>query len=317
MSLQHQPHQEVRPVLKTIFTWSGIGITLLAMIGMFQLSPPPVSIQNGETIKVRPGQKQEYVLPFGNTSYGNFQNEGEVFFHDDLTNYGRIDCGSCESGITHLVKQDSIPQILMGSRPMNFLDLHIRTQAGVQLQTSINIHGQLTFERGMIYSNKKDKSTSLHFEENGRYQGHSDSLHIQGWVSRTGQGTFAYPIGDGLSKRTIFLKGKSIHSTYTATFLHESELIKWDSLNYMIRMMGFPDYLSDAPGVWLIDGNEETKIIISQPAESSEEVVILGWKDENWEQLGSIKTTHGLETQKAIVPSDFSAFTLAIPSTSY
>lgn len=97
---------------------------------------------------------------------------------------------------------------ISGSAAPDFLNLQFQNGAGVSVTNAggINIAGQLTFGTAGIISTVRASHSNgaLHFANNAIYIGGStDAQHVNGYVSKAGNGGFTFPVGSGTDVRTL------------------------------------------------------------------------------------------------------------------
>ncbi len=289
---------------------AGLVFTLLAFIGMVHLTPDPFVSQQGGLQRVRRGDSLHFPIDFATTPSGNFQNEGWVWFQADITNNGRMGCGSCRSGMSLIQREDGKSTLIRGYESLTMYEVLVDQEAEVRVETEWKIKHQLQLKEGHIRSDKAKPDEGIHFLEQATCLP-SPGTYIDGWIKKSGEGAFCFPLGNDKGLKRVWVEGSHPGSKFQATYLNPSER---QNLNILT---GIPLYRSETghpfphAGLWLIEGNDSTYLTFELP-EDEETTALLGWKNGKWEVLGALRETRGIRTSTPIRPDDYEAFTLGL-----
>lgn len=306
MALQQEIGLKTGGVLKNVPAALGIAVAFLAFWGMWQISPEPSLAQQDQLLRVREGDSLSFQKDFANTSSGNLQIEGSISFMGNITNYGRMGCGSCKSGRFYLNVCQEKPIYIRGTKPILIYEAFLQGRGRVFLENELQISRYIELDSTVLVSDKNDPGSFLHFLPGASYSLKGEGTAISCWVGKTGQGSFCYPLGEAGHNRHIYLSGKFPKSFYMATYIPEQEA-GTDFLvsEGLVRKAG--------TGLWHIRGAEASQVIFAMERNESH-TLIIGYKNGKWIPLNTTQTTHGLSTEKAIIPNEYEAFSLATRS---
>lgn len=150
-------------------------------------------VQAGGSVSLANGATYEH----GNLS---FQNNGA------WTSQGSLDLFAAAGAVT-----------ISGSSAPDFANLQFQNGNTVALTNTggANITGQLAFGTSSVFSTNRSlhSNGALRFADNATYTGAaSNTQHVNGYVSKTGNDAFVFPVGSGTNRRTL-----SISAPATAT----------------------------------------------------------------------------------------------------
>ena len=98
---------------------------------------------------------------------------------------------------------------ISGSTAPSFFNVHFNNGAGNTMAITntqgINIAGQAQLSNGITTTVRSNTSAgSLKFADNATYTGGTtDAQHVNGYVSKTGNDAFTFPVGSGADRRTL------------------------------------------------------------------------------------------------------------------
>jgi len=153
---------------------------------------------------------------FTNTVAGVLVNNGTVFIKGSLTN----DQPGMAAGVGTLHLNGSSVQPVNGTQVFRTNDLVTDNSAGITLNNNLSVAGVHTFTNGLIASSATPNY--LVYEAGSSYTGSNDSRHVTGWVKKTGNSNFTFPVGDATYQRTAAVSNLSAAAEinchyYTAT----------------------------------------------------------------------------------------------------
>lgn len=156
-------------------------------------------------------------------SSGQMQNNGTLKMHSasNLALYGDfINQGTFanNSGTLHLVGDNA--QAFSGDNTIHVNNLKINKSGNsLQLDNVLQISGVLTFEKGLITSDRADIATEfVEFLDGSDYIGASDISHIDGVIRKTGNDAFVFPCGDNNMLRNISISAPAASSDHFTAY---------------------------------------------------------------------------------------------------
>jgi len=255
---------------------------------------------------------------FTNNNRGQYVNDGHLYFFGNITNDGFVGDGQ---GFEYIKTCDGSTTLISGAGFTEFNVIDVNNPGDVVLEKDIRIMDNLIFTNGIIHTDRNVFRERVFFVDGAEYTGASDERHVNGAVSRQGEGPFIYPLGDGdhLSRLSaigdqpfdIFL------AAYYSTLLSEEQYTA-DGL--------FPVALHDldlskvqSKEFWTLTGGQSTTVTlfwsefseIYELVDDVNDLVIVGWDSEKWVNLGNTETIEigntGTVTSESIMPDRYEA----------
>lgn len=307
MAIQQEIRLRVGGRLRYIPAFLGITVAFFAFWGMWQISPEPMLTQQDQLLRVRNGDSLIFDLDFANTSSGNLQNEGVLTFLGNITNYGKMGCGSCKSGKVYLKTSNQKDIYIRGTHPILIYEASFEGVGNVFLENEVQLTHHIKIDSAGLLTSYHTDVAYLHFLPNASYTLSEDKPYIESWIGRTGQGMFCYPLGGDGEAKYIYLQGKFEKSFYKAIYLPKNQ-VENPLFQKLCQATEF-ECIADI-GIWKIEGKEATSITFAT-GKAEGEAIIVGYFKGQWHQIGTTKSTHGLSTEKAIIPDMYEAFSLA------
>jgi len=106
-----------------------------------------------------------------------------------------------------------------GSSAPSFFNVHFNNGAGnimaITNTQGIHIAGQAQFSNGITTTVRSNTNIgAIHFADGAAYTGaNTDAQHINGYVSKTGNDAFTFPLGSGTDLRTLSISGPASSTT--------------------------------------------------------------------------------------------------------
>lgn len=144
---------------------------------------------------------------------GKLTNNGKIHFQKNFDNLSSVKSAGT------VVFDGSTPQVLKSAKELSFSQVLLDND--LKLETTLRIDESLSFRRGIIESSTKNP---LVFAENGKYNGASDFSHVMGVVSKEGNESFEFPLGDGTNFRSFRVARTNENQKLTASYLYRSPL---------------------------------------------------------------------------------------------
>lgn len=254
---------------------------------------------------------------FTNASSATYVNDASVTIKGNISNSQ----ASMSSGAGSTFITGSSAQSLSGTQTFVVNNVTINnTSAGTSNFTYSNnmtVVGTATFTDGIVATN----NYKLSFLNGATYTGASNASHVNGWVEKTGNAAFTFPVGDGTLLRTasiaapsaatdVFI-GKYFYSSLNPTYSTSSKAAVLDTVSSC-------EY-------WIINrttGTSNVKVTLTWQNPNSaclkytspSDVYVAGWDGSTWQSFANGGTT-GTSTSGSITsntaPTTYSAFTLA------
>ena len=131
---------------------------------------------------------------------GAFTNNGNVFVSGNLVNNQAM----AEADTGSLTLDGTTTQTVSGTQTYFTRSLTINNPMGIVLDNSIKVGGKATFANGLV--DATNDLAALVIGDTASVVGISDERHVKGYVVKTGPGSFAYPVGDGLRYQPVTLE---------------------------------------------------------------------------------------------------------------
>jgi hypothetical protein len=262
-------------------------------------SPDGTVIQTGGSVTLANGSTYEH----GNL---NFQNNGIW-----LGQTGSLDLFSAAGALT-----------ISGSAAPGFLNLQFQNGNTISLTNTAgaNIAGQLTFGTSGIISTTRNTHTisSLRFADGATYTGgNTDAQHVNGYVTKTGDDAFLFPVGSGTDLRTVFISGTTAATSISTAWFAGSPATVTDpsdgathSLTAVaapvesVSPVGFWDWINPA------GSDDNVAVMVSIPDMTDfalpSNLRLVGWDGTQWVALSAGTT--------AIDPTENSPLSGTIPA---
>lgn len=149
---------------------------------------------------------------FTNASGAAFTNNGSLHVKQDLVN-GQ---SAMAVGTGTLYLNGTVAQALNGAQPFKTFNLVTNNTAGITLNNDLSVNGVHTFTAGDLTSSATPNY--LIYEAGSSYTGDGDARHVNGWVRKSGNTAFVFPLGNGTVERPIGISSLSAASVFNANY---------------------------------------------------------------------------------------------------
>ena len=140
----------------------------------------------------------------------------------DLINHGALG-DSAEARWGKLELSHSRRQTLSGSTPIQVDSLIMNNAFGVQLGTSLRIAKTLVFQSGKMTAPWADSlSAYVHFLPGAQWQQTDSTSYVQGWVHKSGDEPFVFPVGSAQAFRPIEISAPDVATARFAAYYHQA-----------------------------------------------------------------------------------------------
>ena len=169
--------------------------------GTYYVSPSTIFYTNGS---------------FTNTATASYQNDGTVYISGNTSNSQ----ASMPAGAGTTIFDGTSTQTLSGSAPFRSLNMTLNNAAGLTLTNRLAIGdgsgGTFTFTSGRITTG--NNTQDVYFYPGAVYTGYDATHHIIGYVTKSGQDNFDFPIGDGTHTADLALSGISAAADFQVLY---------------------------------------------------------------------------------------------------
>jgi hypothetical protein len=168
-----------------------------------------VDIYNGGILFLSTGTDTLFINGnFTNTAAAAFTNHGMIQVKQDIIN----DQAAMPTGTGTLYLNGNITQSINGSQTFKTFHLFSNNNSGIALNNNLSVSGVHHFVSGMISTSATPNF--MIYEPGSSYTGDDDSKHVNGWVKKTGNSDFIFPVGNGTYERTIALTNLTASSEF-------------------------------------------------------------------------------------------------------
>jgi hypothetical protein len=159
-----------------------------------------VNLQNNGTLYIAAASDTFFINgSFTNASGTAFTNNGKLYVKQDISN----DESSMVAGTGTLFLNGSSTQTISGTQVFKTFNLVTNNTAGITLNNNLSVSGNHTYTAGLITTSAAPNY--MIYESGSSYTGSNDSRHVNGWVKKTGNTNFVFPVGNAAYERSIVL----------------------------------------------------------------------------------------------------------------
>lgn len=170
-------------------------------------------VTNNGNLQIHAGATVAGLGNFTNTSSGVLVNNGTLYLKANISN----DQASMAVGTGTLHLDGSSAQTISGSQTFRTYNLVTNNAAGIIVNNNLSISNTHTFSAGVITTSATPNY--LVYEAGASYSGDNDSRHVNGWVKKTGNTNFIFPVGNGSMERTVALTSLSESSEFNVRYV--------------------------------------------------------------------------------------------------
>ena len=273
-----------------------------------------------------------YIDDIGNMAvYGNFTNlensefvnDGNLYFLGNVENRGFLGEGD---GAEYILHCDTAVTTISGAGVTEFNRLFVNNQSGVKLESEIRIKTSLTFQNGIIHTDRRSPSYRVSFRPNSVYNAADDTKHINGVVRKQGPDPFTFPVGDGDHLSRIGVVGVNNFDLFQAAYYSKNlEQDVWASPgSFDHETKDFNVYKVQDKEFWTLTGGQATRITlhwttysqINQLVANVNDLVVAGWDGFKWVNLGKTEMQSflgfGIISSRRVIPNNYRAFTFGV-----
>lgn len=275
--------------------------------------------QNSADVTILANQIVHIGVPLLNHIGGSYINNGQISYQGDITNNGIMNCGACLSGSNYLNDYDDIQQVIDGTETIQWYDVILDNSAGALLENELQVINSFQFTDGLLETDRSDPNDFLHFGSGAIHTGASSTRYVDGYVGKTGSGSFTFPVGGGGNYYPVTLIASEPTDFYKVAYVNAApSTAGYNNSTYDII------YLEAVgnTGYWEINGAGSATIELAWDASmnlssivsSVDTLAVVGWDGSQWIHLGNTGTSGDLSagriSSNPIDPSAYSAFGL-------
>lgn len=224
---------------------------------------------------------------------------------------------------------------IAGSTAPNFFHLRLNTgPASVMDITNAQgagVAGEVQFNNGITTTVRTSHAAgSLRFADNAVYTGgNTDTQHVNGYVTKTGDDAFTFPIGSGTDLRTLAIGAPAAGTGISAAWFAGSPASVTDpsdGATHPLTAVAAPIKSVSPVGFWdwinVAGSDDGTQITASMPDVTGffpdvADVRLVGWDGAQWIALSTGATATGLTENSTVsgsIPAGVSITALALGS---
>lgn len=173
---------------------------------------------------VHPGTLKQTGMNFINSPAGILMNNGTVWYTGDFHNDGEVNYDTSFAPYPGLSRfQGTSSQTLSGNGHSSFYNL-LFSGASFSLQQNITVSHQIDFDKGIIAAQQTTPATmmnTLQMLAGSSWINASDACHVDGFVQKTGNTAFVFPIGSGGYYRPVALGATAaVTNVFAARYIY-------------------------------------------------------------------------------------------------
>lgn len=193
-----------------------------------------VTVNQGE-MKVDSGTEVSTYFDFTNASSGSVFNDGSIHFYGDYTNEGLFTyTTNSRTGYVVFEGKNKAIQTLSGKSPSFFYDALFNKSGSnysFHLKNEIENSGTVNLTDGIVLMDKEAGGAFI-FLKGATHVNTKDISHVRGEVTKIGNESFKYPIGDsGYYRYASISAPANVADTYTGEYLFKNSDINYPHRN--------------------------------------------------------------------------------------
>ncbi len=277
---------------------------------------PPESTVNHYLMQVHPQMFMDYFGNFTNMSTGTMKNGGRVCYYGNVVNWGIYQYQN--TGYERFLGKK--PQIIAGNKELLIYDASLENTQGLTISNHVKIAKNFSFVNGMVHTNRDTLNNQLHFLQNTNYKGEKDKAHVDGYVAKTGNEIFSFPIGDGNEIHRVDISApNTVTQKIDAAFFNKAPKLFTSFVNTLQKI--------NPVEYWIMHGSAAVNVTLHWRISSKikdlsldlTKLRVVGLKNGVWQDLGNIKTSgntdEGSVSSIPIQPGDYEQITIGVSKT--
>ena len=276
-------------------------------------NPPQEPSRNYYNIQIHPLMYVDYFGDFTNMPVGKVKNGGHVSYYGNVENMGEYVHNN--SGEEHFL--GTKPQLITGNKELLTYDFSLENAQGLTLENEVKVANSFKFVKGIVSTDRKILNYHLHFLQKTTCKGENDAAHVDGYVSKTGNEPFSFPIGNGQEIHRLDISApNNINQKIAATFLSKTPF-DFNKLAINVEKINATEY-------WIMQGLVSVNVTlhwrksskIKDLAANLNQLRVVGYKNGQWQNLGNIAVKGNIDegeiTSSAIIVGEYEQITIGI-----
>lgn len=258
-----------------------------------------------------PGGQKFIGMDFFNSDNGIMMNNGTMWYSGNFHNDGIVgfDNSLIINPAINYFASDSL-QHISGNGTTRFYNLTFGSQltpVAYSLEQNISVAHQVNFSKGIVLAQQTTPETMVNMlllEDNVTCLNASDASHVDGFVSKTGNKAFTFPIGNKGFYRPVSISAPDkTDDCFSARYMYMNPENAGYSLNKKVSTLA---NISNKE-YWIVNhthGTSNGKITLSWDVtktsapvpDNLDALVVARWDGEKWVNEGSISSTGNSNT---------------------
>lgn len=279
-------------------------------------------LHNSSEITVQEGNQISYDVHFINDYEGKLIQEGDVYFLKDLYNNGEINCGHCASGTTHFSAKDERVQHIKSDSLITLYNVELNTSNSLFLKGQLDVVNEFQFQHGRLKTDFNHTNHYLHLRQGATIMNANHDSHINGFVAKTGNDPFIFPLGDGLALKKLGIADMTSISFAKAAYITFLKSQNLDDSQLRISAESVDKHIEKViiNGFWKVESANLMNLTFywdnlygfDEELESIDQLSLLGWNGKKWvpisiESMVGNRNKGSVRTGK-IIPNDYEAY---------
>ena len=304
------------------------GIGIFWLLGALIIMPIPhvfAQTVNMGQMRIKSGTVVSSHFDLDNRESGRLINDGDLYLYANYNNDGEVTFTGGEEGVTRFVGKYGIQQIMGAqlSRLNNVLFQNTQVKNAFHLFGDISVSGVSRFVEGVVLAD--GNGGLMLFEEGGNHEITSDNSYVDGYVSKKGNESFVFPVGDGGFYRFAGISSpQNSDAVFRAKYFLEDpdELYPRDQKEIGLDLINDAEYweLSKTGGENDVKLTLSWRNVTTPPFILGNEsrLVVAGWDETEgqWKNLGGDLETDSQTITTPLELSEYGIFTMAVLTSS-
>ncbi|MCP1384361.1 T9SS type A sorting domain-containing protein [Runella salmonicolor] len=196
---------------------------------------------------------------------GNLKSDGTLHLRKGISNQGQMTLNG------QVVLDGEGTQLIQSANSINVGSLLLSQVGKVNLQAPLIVQNELKFGKGII---ENTALFPLEIADNAQITGASNRSHVKGYVQKSGDDAFDFPVGDGLELHTFAISKPATEDKISVGFVTQSPTRLSNKLADAVAEVTGNNY-------WAVQGIKNQNIQVSVASEQANNQ-ILQLRDNQW-----------------------------------
>lgn len=217
--------------------------------------------------------------------------------------------------------------IYTGDEPLSAYDLELLNNEGLFVNEDIEIRNNLNLVEGIIVTNNNVLFPKITLINDAFYAGEGNTTHVVGFVGMQGKSDFTFPVGNGVSLRSLTYEANSkVTASNCAYFSENPSSPASYNANFNTETLSRGIGQVTSYEFWVLTGNQNGQVTLSWDTNSRldeianipEDLIVVGWNisSNQWTSLGRTAVggdlDEGFIVSETFMPNDYAAITFGI-----